>query len=192
MRCFIAIDLPEEIKREIGLVINLIAPFSKDIKWVAYEKIHMTLKFLGEIKEVELPEIEQRLRDICRIHAPFSISVRGAGAFPNEKTPNVLWVGVDKSDRLKSLYLDIGNSMSELGFEKESRAHSPHLTIGRVKNRKDILQVMNGLNEFKSKLFGSTDVIEVHLMKSILKPSGAEYSKVCSFRLNGENVVLNK
>lgn len=192
MRCFIAIDLPEEIKRQIGNVINLAAPLSKDIKWVPYENIHMTLKFLGEVKEDTLPEIEQKLRDICSVHAPFSISVRGTGAFPNEKNPNVIWIGVDKSDRLKSLYLDIDNSLSEAGFEKESRKHSPHLTIGRVKNRKDILQVMNGLNEFKSKLFGNVDIVEVHLMKSILKPSGAEYSKVCSFRLNGEKVVLNK
>lgn len=189
MRCFIAIDLPEELKRQIELVINLIAPLSKDIKWVPSENIHLTVKFLGEVKEDRLPEIEQRLRDICRIHAPFSISVRGTGAFPNEKSPNVIWIGVNKSDRLKSLYLDIDNSLSEAGFEKESRKHSPHLTIGRVKSRKDILQVMNSLHEFRSKLFGNADVVEVHLMKSILRPSGSEYSKVRSFRLNEEKVV---
>lgn len=190
MRCFIAIDLPEEIKKQIGLIINLITPLSKDIKWVPYENIHMTLKFLGEVKEDTLPEIEQRLRDICCVQAPFSISVRGTGAFPNEKTPNVIWIGVDKSDRLKSLYMDIDNSLSEAGFEKESRKHSPHLTIGRVKNRKDILQVMNNLREFKSKLFGNADVVEVHLMKSILRHSGSEYSKVCSFRLKGKKSDL--
>ncbi len=189
MRCFIAIDLPTEIKRQIGFVINLAAPLSKDIKWVPYENIHLTLKFLGEVKENMLPEIEQRLRDTCRLYAPFPISVRATGAFPNEKKPNVLWVGIERSDSLKDLYLDIDKSMSEIGFEKENRKHSPHLTIGRVKDRKDILQVMNCIHEFKSKLFGNADVVEVHLMRSILKPSGAEYSKVCSFRLNRERVV---
>ncbi len=183
MRCFIAIDLPIEIKIKIGHVINLSSPLSGDIKWVPYENIHLTLKFLGEVDDILLKEIEQRLKIICLSHKPFSITVKGVGAFPNEKKPNVLWIGVDNAGSLKNLYQDIENSVSELGFERENRKHSPHLTIGRIKNKKDVLQVMNTLNEFKEKLFGFAEISEVHLMRSILHSTGAEYSKISSFRL---------
>ncbi len=184
MRCFIAIDLPDEIIRQIGLVIDAVCPLSKDVKWVPYENIHLTLKFLGDVKDDLLPEIEQRISGVCRLHEPFSITVRGTGAFPNEKKPNVLWIGVDKSDRLKEIYLGIDNSMSEVGFEKESRKLSPHLTIGRVKNNKNIALVIKGLNEFKDRLFGVAEITEVHLMKSVLHPSGAQYSRISSFKLS--------
>lgn len=186
MRCFIAIDLPEELKRQIEDVITQLSPLSKGIKWVPSGNIHLTLKFLGEIKEDMLPDIRQRLDIICRICPPFALSLRGSGAFPDQKNPNVLWIGVDRSEELKNLYNDIDNSMSEIGFEKESRKHSPHLTIGRVKNKKDVLQAIKGLSGFSGNLFGKIEVAEIHLMKSVLMPTGAEYSKICSFRLNGD------
>lgn len=184
MRCFIAIDLPKEVIKQIAFVIDIVKPLSREVRWIPYENIHLTLKFLGDVKELLVTEIEKRISNICRLHKSFSITVKGAGAFPNEKKPYVLWIGVDKSDGLLSLYLDIDSAMSEIGFEKEVRKFSPHLTIGRVKDNKNIPEVIKGLNAFKDKLFGVADVTEVHLMKSVLHPSGAQYSKISSFKLN--------
>jgi 2'-5' RNA ligase len=186
VRCFIAIDLPEELKIRIGDFIDKIHAASEDIRWVPKENIHLTIKFLGEIKEDTLADIGRCLRDVCRIHAPFSISLQGTGAFPNQKSPNVLWIGVKKSLELKNLYMDIEEAMSEIGFEEEDRKHSPHLTIGRVKNRINISPVMKSLDEFKNEFFGIVLIAEVHLMKSILKSSGAQYAKLASFKLKGD------
>lgn len=192
MRCFIAVDLPGELKRQIGSIIDKINSASKgltsseDIKWVPHENIHLTLKFLGDVKEEVLASVGQRLKTVCRIHKPFNISIKGTGAFPSHKKPNVLWVGIERSEELNKLHIDIDIAMSELGFEREERPHAPHLTIGRVKNREDIAPVIKSLYEFREQFFGTTKVAEVHLIKSILKPSGAEYSKLASFRLKGE------
>ncbi|MCL4536003.1 MAG: RNA 2',3'-cyclic phosphodiesterase [Nitrospirae bacterium] len=188
MRCFIAIDMSEDIKGSISDVIERCGLKSKGIKWVSVENIHLTLKFLGDVKEDLIPEIEKRLALICMGHNIFNINIRDAGAFPNFKYPNVLWVGMDESEDLKRLYEDIEESMSELGFEKENRRFSPHLTIGRVKDRKGIEPVIKELYTFKDAFFGSIEVKEVLLMRSILKPTGAEYSKIADFKLSLKGV----
>lgn len=183
MRCFIAIDIPEDIKRSIECVVEKADHQSKGVRWVPLENIHLTLKFLGEVKEELIPEIEKRLAAICIKHSIFNICIRSIGAFPNFKYPNILWVGIDESEELKRLYEDIEESLSELGFEKEGRQFSPHLTIARIKDKKGIDLTLKVLSSFKDTFFGNINVKEVLVMKSILKPTGAEYSKVSTFTL---------
>lgn len=184
MRWFIAIAISDEIRKSIGSVIDKLGKTQKGIRWTSPENIHITLKFLGETDEKLVPEIEARLSSICSNSRPFTINVRGAGVFPNPKHPNVLWVGIDKSEGLQNLNRLIEGAMSELGFEKETREFSPHLTIGRVKDRKGIGPVITGLYELRGTFFGALPANEVLLMKSILKPAGAEYSKVAVFKLS--------
>jgi 2'-5' RNA ligase len=117
----------------------------------------------------------------------FNINIRGAGAFPNFKYPNILWIGIDGPEELKRLYEDIEECMFELGFEKEDRKFSPHLTIGRVKDRKGIETVIKELHTFKDTFFGSIELNEVLLMRSILKPTGAEYSEIAGFKLSSNS-----
>jgi 2'-5' RNA ligase len=184
MRCFIAIEMPANIRQSIADVIEKCNKKFKGIKWVAPEKIHITLKFLGEVNEGLMPEIQKRLARVCAARDIFSIAIKGAGAFPNFKYPNVLWIGIDESEELKRLYEDIEDVLSELGFERESRKYSPHLTIGRVKDRKGIEPVIKEIYTFKDAFFGSIDVNEILLMRSVLKSEGAEYSKIAGFQLS--------
>ncbi len=184
MRCFIAIDIPADIRQSITDVIGKCNQGSKGVKWVAPEKIHITLKFLGEVKEDRIPAVQEKLVPVCAERDIFSIAIKGAGAFPNFKYPNVLWIGIDESEELKRLYEDIEDVLSKLGFEKENRKFSPHLTIGRVKDRRGIEPVIKELYTFKDMFFGSMEVKEVLLMRSILKPAGAEYSKIAGFKLS--------
>lgn len=183
MRCFIAIDISEGIRQSIADVIGKCNQKSKGIKWVAVENIHITLKFLGEVNEGLMPDIQKRLAPVCAARNIFGVNIKGAGAFPNFKYPNVLWIGIDESEKLKRLYEDMEDVLSELGFEKENRKFSPHLTIGRIKDRKGIESVIKEIYTFKDAFFGSIDVNEILLMRSILKPEGAEYSKIAAFRL---------
>lgn len=186
MRCFIAIDMPENIKDAIAGVVEKCSHGQKGVRWVSVENIHLTLKFLGDIKEDLISEIEKGLASICMRHDVFNINIRGVGAFPNFKYPNVLWIGIDGSSELKEIYGDIEEFMSELGFEKEDRRFFPHLTIGRVKDRKGIEPVIKELYTFKDTFLGSIKVNEVLLMRSILKPAGAEYSKIAGFKLSSQ------
>ncbi len=186
--------MPGNIKDAIAGVIDKCGLNSKGIKWVSAKNVHLTLKFLGDVKEDLIPDIEKGLALICVKHDVFNINIQGAGAFPNFKYPNVLWIGIDESEELKELYEDIEESMSELGFEKEDRKFSPHLTIGRaigraigrVKERKGIEPVIKELYTFKDTFFGSIEVNEVLLMQSVLKSTGAEYLKIAGFRLSSK------
>ena len=187
MRCFIAIAISDEIRKAIGSIIEKLGPGQKGLRWTTPENIHITLKFLGETDEKVVPDIKARLSSICSNSIPFTLNIHGTGVFPNPKHPNVLWVGIDKSEEMKKLNMLIEGSLSELGFEKETREFSPHLTIGRVKDRKGIEPVIKGLYEFNETFLGTIHANEVLLMKSVLKPAGAEYSKVAVFKLSSDN-----
>lgn len=183
MRCFIAIDLTAEVKEAIRGVIEKTGQCERGVRWVPPDNIHLTLKFLGEVKEDLIPEIAKKLTSICAGHETFSIKIKGTGAFPNYRNPNVLWVGIDYSSQLERLFSAIDGGMSDLGFAKETRKFAPHLTLGRVKDKRGIEPVIRELSQFKDTFFGIVNVNEVLLMKSVLKPSGAEYSKVAVFKL---------
>ncbi len=184
MRCFIAIDISDDVRRSISAIINNCSKYSNDsIRWISSENIHLTLKFLGEVNEDIIFKIKESLESVCKKHGVFKINVKGVGVFPSPKYANVLWAGVEDSEQLKSLYTDIEDAMSKIGFEREKRRFSPHITFGRVKHRRQIDIVLKELYTFKDTIFGSIEVNEVLLMKSILRPSGAEYTVTARFRL---------
>ncbi len=183
MRCFIAIDVPGEVKRAISEVIGKVRDPLKGMRWVPTEGLHVTLKFLGTVRDDMLSQIEKALSDICAVYQPFSASVRGTGAFPGPTRPNVVWAGMEEPGEMGRLASDIDEAMHRLGFEREERRFSPHLTIGRVKDRRGIDRVMKDLATFKDTFFGTINIEEILLMRSDLKPSGAEYTKVAGFKL---------
>ncbi|MGO9612145.1 MAG: RNA 2',3'-cyclic phosphodiesterase [Dissulfurispiraceae bacterium] len=183
MRCFIAIDISDEVRATIDKVIQQVGGASKGIKWVVPWNIHLTLKFLGEIDNVGITLVDDWLSTFGTRYNPFNIRIRGTGIFPSLRHPNVLWVGIDASDDLKRLANDIDDAMVQQGFKKEDRKFSPHLTVGRVKNGKVIDSTVREFLNFQEIFFGSVEVEEFMLMKSILRPSGAEYSRLATFKL---------
>lgn len=186
MRCFIAVDLSQAVKEGIREIIDRLRRTSRSVKWVPVENLHVTVKFLGEVPDDRVAKIKTQVSDVCMRHEPFEISIRGTGAFPSMKRPSVLWVGIERSDALERLYSDTDLSLSELGFARETRRFSPHLTVGRVKDLKDIEWTVKEFCTFQETLFGSIQVRELLVMQSVLRPSGAEYSKVhaCGFGMH--------
>ncbi|OIP61120.1 MAG: 2'-5' RNA ligase [Nitrospirae bacterium CG2_30_41_42] len=176
MRCFIAIGIPEPIKRDIGELIEIFKKYNVDVKWVIYENLHITFKFLGNTSEGLLPELRESLINIVLSYKPFYIKICNIGVFPNRRYPRVIWVGVEDSEILKKLKKDIEDSMVLLGYQKEDRGFNPHLTLGRVRSQKGVTNLINELDNFKDRDFGSINVESIKLMKSELKPKGAEYS----------------
>lgn len=175
MRCFIAIEIDRNLKSEIQKTVSELKRAGTEIKWVGIEGFHLTLKFLGEIKEKTAKKIEVRLREVCKAHPVFSLSVKGTGVFPDYSRPRVLWIGIEKSEALHRLFESIEEEMQELGFEKETRRFNPHITIGRVKSPKGVRETLKDLRRYREHNFGKIDVMGISLMKSILKPTGAVY-----------------
>ena len=190
VRCFVAIDVSEEVRLSIGGATEKVKGLSKAVRWIPLDHVHLTLKFLGEAGDAKVLQIQERLSLLCSRHAPFALTVSGTGGFPNLLRPNVLWVGIDESRPLSLLNRDIEQSMVDLGFEREMKRFSPHLTVGRVKGMDGLEGVIREWITFKDSFFGTITVGETLLMKSTLKPGGAEYSKIAGFKLAIKNEPL--
>ena len=176
LRCFISIEIPEPVKKNINEFIDILKKYNADIRWITPENLHLTLKFLGSTPEVLLPKIRDSLINVVLSHEPFYIKIYTTGVFPSRRRPRVIWIGVEDSGILKKLKKDVEDSMVLLGYQKEDKEFTPHLTVGRVRSQKRIADLVKELDNFREKDFGSVNVESIKLMKSELKPKGAEHS----------------
>ncbi len=192
IRAFIAIELPEAILAELSQVEARLKPQMPHdtIRWVKADSIHLTLKFLGQVPSDQLDLIISSLRTAAAMHAPIPLEVKDAGCFPNIHRPRVVWVGVhESSHRLHALQRAVENAISPLGYPTEIRDFTPHLTLGRLArdvrpaDQKRIGDVVQAANVGS---LGKWDVKQVALIKSDLKPSGAEYAVLAHASLNGK------
>lgn len=180
VRAFTAIELDERLRNKLG---DLQDRLHGDVppglvRWVRPEGIHLTLKFLGDVPAVQVPEIAQALQQACAKHAPFECAVSELGCFPNTTRPRVVWVGIQESGGvLAALQRDVDRAVAALGFEPEQRRFHPHLTLGRVKSRDR--EAIAALGEYVSRArvkVGTIQANAVHLMRSDLLPGGAVYT----------------
>jgi 2'-5' RNA ligase len=178
VRTFVAVGFPPAVKAQINQIIQRLRPLGSMVRWVRSEGLHLTLKFLGEIPQEQLATVYQAVeRGVAGI-APFAFVLAELGAFPNLRRPRVLWLGVLRGhEPLKKLQEQVEAQLAECGFPKENRQFSPHLTIGRVKSLRGIQPL---LERISSVSFHSEEipVTAVKVMRSQLKPSGAEYSEL--------------
>ena len=188
IRAFIAIELPGQIKAALSQIQeNLKANRSASVKWVNPESIHLTLKFLGNVDEAEIPAIKKALSEAVTGVAPFSLGLGEPGAFPNCQAPSVVWVGVGgEIEPLRTLHNNIDRALTPLGFPPEKRAFSPHLTLGRVRDESlpgEKRRLGENVAAIKTGEKISFKVESVNLMRSILAREGAIYSCLASFAL---------
>jgi len=180
MRTFIAINLDQEIKRALTQLIDELkvrSTESRGIRWVRQEGMHLTLKFLGEIGEDKVPRIESALRQVTEKYSPFSMRIKGTGYFPpKSKAPRVFWIGIEEEGILERLQFQVEEEMEKLGFPKEQRKFHPHLTLGRVKTSSNLRGILDLLEKYKEKTLGEMEVKKMTFFRSVLKPTGAEYS----------------
>jgi len=179
MRLFIAIELPPEIKQGIAKVQEQFRSEGATAGWTRPEGLHLTLKFLGEVPEEKVAEIVAALSGAAKKTGRLYLSIAGAGAFPNTKNPRVLWLGVSGDvEKLGSLQTAVEDAMVNLGFAREERKFSPHLTLARIKfpkPRDTWQQKIEGIKDVK---LGGFEAGRVSLMKSELKREGAVYTEV--------------
>jgi len=184
MRLFIAIELPPEIKQGIAKVQEQLRAAGANAGWTRPEGIHLTLKFLGEVPELKGQEILQALAGATQGIGKLNLEVAGAGAFPNTKNPRVLWLGITGDvEKLGSLQAAVENAMTGLGFEREERKFSPHLTMARIKFSKPRDNWQQRIESIRDVKLGRFEADHVSLMKSELKREGAVYMELAQISL---------
>ena len=184
MRTFIAIDLPADIRRKITNLIDLLQPATSKVRWARPDGIHLTLKFIGEIPLEKIEQVKTRLASV-RASAPLAITVRGTGFFPNERSPRVIWLGVDGGAGLPELAAQVEEALPPLGIPKEDRPFSAHLTLGRLRVPDKIMAVKEVLHRQDPLEFGSFTAEEFFLYESQLSPGGSLYRRIARFPLAG-------
>jgi 2'-5' RNA ligase len=187
-RSFCAVELSKAIAAGIRRIQEDLKERAGGVRWVRPEGIHLTLKFLGEVDPDRIEGIVHKMEEAVRETGPFTIGVRGGGAFPNARNPRVIWIGIDDpSGELKKVQARVEESMEEIGFTREGRGYTPHLTIGRLRSSKGKDTVGHALETIKAYDLGTMEVREIILFRSHLKPTGAEYTKVKSVPLEASS-----
>jgi 2'-5' RNA ligase len=174
IRAFVAIDLPEDVKNALGEVSRQLANQvpTGSVRWVKPERMHLTVRFLGDTAVSQLPQISSTLDDMAKQHPPFSLHLSHLGCFPNERRPRVIWVGLQgNTNALLSLKQDVDQALAPLGWEVEKRPFRAHLTLGRVKDARKLADVKWGVDVEKLVV----PVTAVKLIESQLRPLGPLY-----------------
>jgi 2'-5' RNA ligase len=189
LRTFIAIVLPGEILRLMSQVqaqLKAAAP-PGSVRWVHVEGIHLTLKFLGPVPASQIDAITAAMTAAARNVSPFTLTVSSAGCFPNIKRPRVVWIGINEpTGRLNSLQRAVESTLSPLGYPSEERGFQPHLTLGRATrdaSPNDLKRLGELVAAANVGTLGQVSVTEIALIKSDLKPTGAEYTTLQRARL---------
>lgn len=179
MRLFVAVNVPDDEKSRLGAVLDTLRASDLPFRWVNAESLHITLKFLGQTAGDQVDVVTAALRRAARGVASFDIRLGGFGAFPSVARARVLWLGVDAPPALAELQDRVENEIEPLGFPREKRSFSPHLTLGRLKPQAEHVDAagmdrMTGRIGYKAQF----TAVSVDLMRSHLSPRGARYETV--------------
>jgi 2'-5' RNA ligase len=191
MRLFVALDLPDEVRRALGDLMAKLKPLSPDARLVQPEGMHVTLKFIGHAVPAgdaeKLDAVRAALATV-RSDRPAEMHFRGVGFFPNVSRPRVIWCGVHASENLARMAADIERALEPLGVPPEDRSFVPHLTLARFKisrsakpgrsNPPNGEALRTAAAEMAEKNFGTASETNFHLFESITKPTGSEYGKL--------------
>lgn len=184
MRLFVAINPPERVRERIAAGTEDLRGL-EGIRWVSPDRVHLTLKFLGEVDDDSERSITEALARVTSGHAPFEARVTAPGAFPNIRRPRIIWLGLEQAPRLAALQSDLEDALANLGFEREQRAFRPHLTLGRVRRGRRVDGILLESLVRHTEVSDAWQVADVALMRSHLLPSGAVYEVRASARLTG-------
>ncbi len=187
LRCFIAIELPEEIKAGLSRLQAQLKPSQLPVKWANPYSIHLTLKFLGNVNVDMMSQITEAMGEAAPGVSPFHLEIKGLGVFPNLRRVQVVWVGISGDlEKLLQLQKGIESALARLGFAPEARAFTPHLTLARVREQasaeeRQKLGELIASTKFEAEY--TFPVEAVSLMRSQLTREGAIYSQISSVEL---------
>jgi len=188
MRAFIAFNFPEQLKNQLYQMQNVLKSVSDSGSWVNRDNFHITMKFLGEIDEIYVEDIDKILKNISENNSPLNIRLNNLGYFNKKNNEyGVVWSGMEGDiDRLNSIYDLLEEEMCKIGFPKEKRKFSPHITLARkMRTNLDFQQIRDNVKPY----LGNQYILEsISLMKSEVIMNKRVYSKIVSYKLINQNI----
>ena len=179
IRSFIAIDLPEETRKALTGIQEQLKQSRAGVRWVRANSIHLTLKFLGDLHPDQVDDIAAVTTQAVRNEPLLTLRAAGLSAFPSQRNPRVIWVGIEgEVKRLTHIQTRLEHDLVPLGFAREQRGFRAHLTLGRVKDKRNRQALTEAMIKLETVEFDSFDVTEIILYKSDLRPTGAIYTKL--------------
>ncbi|MBM3306928.1 MAG: RNA 2',3'-cyclic phosphodiesterase [Candidatus Eisenbacteria bacterium] len=182
VRAFVALELSPQLKAGILRAAETLERRGVRASWSRRATLHLTLKFIGDVDEADLPDVVDAVGRAASGNRRFSFVARGAGAFPSPQRPRVIWIGVVPSDALFDLQGDVERELAAVGVPREERRWSPHITVGRVRDARTAGDLAGALATLRCPE-DTVAVEEVLLMRSVLSPSGAIHEAIARFPL---------
>lgn len=187
IRSFISVPITPAISSVAKKIIKNLKPYDDGIKWVPLDNLHLTLKFLGEVDNVEIPDVCKAIRKVTDTIEPFELRFAGTGGFPNAEKPRIVYAGIDDpSGNLVAMVAGLETELAKLGFKPEPRDYTPHLTLGRTRSNsrragEALVAEMQRMGDIE---LGEMVVDEVHLMASFLDKAGPTYQVMDTIELD--------
>ena len=185
MRVFVALDVPEPVRARLAEHSARLKKVCPNARWVRLEGVHITLKFIGEVLPEKLEQIRHALGGLPSL-GPIAVQFAGLGFFPGALRPHVLWAGVEADPKLAELAAAIEMKLAPLGIAPEKRAFHPHLTLARFESPQGTQALREAVEVMGRPEFGEDTFSEFHLYQSVLKRSGAEYTRLVTYPFSGE------
>ena len=184
IRTFVAIQPSADALEGIAAIQEELRGAGADVRWVKPEAMHLTLQFLGDVRESEIAGVERSLSSSFAEQEPFDVECRGLGVFPNQRKPRTLWVGLF-GEGLGQLAERTEIALAPLGFPPADREFRPHLTLGRLRSMHGFDAVAAALRSSSERSFGSSRIDRTILYRSDLRPTGSIYTVLATFPFAG-------
>ena len=185
MRLFVALDVPQKVREALAEVSEKLKKKCPGARWTRLEGVHITLKFIGEVPDDRFESIRQALGTLGPF-VPVEVRFAGFGFFPSARRPRVFWAGVEGGAQLSELAAGIEMKLEPLGIAPEKRAFHPHLTLARFESPQGTEALRDAVEGLGMPEFGAETFREFHLYQSVLKRSGAEYTRICTYPFSRE------
>jgi 2'-5' RNA ligase len=179
VRLFVAIELGTAIGEALQQACDPLRSLEAGLAWVPAEKLHLTIKFLGEVDDAGAARLIDAVEQVAGLHRPFDMTLGGVGAFPNFRLARVVWIGVQNDPKLEWLHHDLEIACADVGYEVEGRAFRPHITLARVRAPLPIERARPFARAARRVAFAATSPVRgLTLFESTLALSGAGYRRV--------------
>jgi RNA 2',3'-cyclic 3'-phosphodiesterase len=185
VRLFVALDVPEAVRAALAELSDRLKKTCQSARWVRLEGVHITLKFIGEVPPDKVQTIRQALGEVLGF-APIQLRFAGLGFFPSARRPRVFWAGVEDSSQLAEIAAAIEARLVPFGIPTEKRAFHAHLTLARFESPQGTQALAAAVEALGAPEFGSAIFNEFYLYQSVLKRSGAEYTRLVTYPFRRE------
>jgi 2'-5' RNA ligase len=184
VRLFVALDIPDAIRTALTECTAPLAKLCRSARWVRLEGAHVTLKFIGEVAAERAEAIRLALAEV-RPSAPVDVCFAGLGFFPNAQRPRVLWAGIEGGPALAELAAAVNANLTPLGVAREEREFRPHVTLARFGSHDGLNPLRAAVTKLGIPEFARATAREFCLYQSVLRPGGAEYTRLATYAFPG-------